>query len=91
MPTADQSDTVSLERLAAEILVDLAAITSADGNPVPARCLIAPLPFPEEPELLMQDAPDQGSVFTNDAISFKIRWAFGGGWLDHRGAFVANV
>jgi hypothetical protein len=49
------------------------------------RALAAP------PELLMQDAPDQGSVFANDAVSSKIRWEFGGGWLDYRGAFVANV
>ncbi|HXI15201.1 MAG TPA: Mu-like prophage major head subunit gpT family protein, partial [Chloroflexota bacterium] len=45
----------------------------------------------EEPELLMQDRPDQGQVFTNDQISFKIRWEFGGGWLDYRGAFWGNV
>ncbi len=45
----------------------------------------------EEPELLLQGRPDTGQVFTNDAISYKIRWEFGGGWLNYRGAFVANV
>ena len=45
----------------------------------------------EEPELLMQDAPSQGSVFTNDQISFKVRWEFGGGWVDYRGAFWSQV
>ncbi|MBI3971725.1 MAG: Mu-like prophage major head subunit gpT family protein, partial [Chloroflexi bacterium] len=45
----------------------------------------------EEPELLMQDQPAQGSVFTNDQISFKVRWEFGGGWLDYRGAFWSQV
>lgn len=40
----------------------------------------------EAPELLMQDAPDAGSVFTNDAISFKVRHEYGGGWVDFRGA-----
>ena len=33
----------------------------------------------DQPELLMQDAPSQGSVFTNDRISFKVRWELGGG------------
>jgi len=36
----------------------------------------------EEPELLLQDRPDAGQVFTNDQMSFKVRWEFGGGWLD---------
>jgi hypothetical protein len=45
----------------------------------------------EEPELLLQDAPLLGQVFTNDQISFKVRWEFGGGWLDYRGAFWGNV
>ena len=45
----------------------------------------------EESELLMQDSPLHGQVFTNDQISFKIRWEFGGGWLDYRGAHWANV
>ena len=45
----------------------------------------------EEPELLMQDAPLLGQVFTNDQMSFKVRWEFGGGWLDYRGAFWAQV
>ena len=35
----------------------------------------------------MQDAPSQGSVFTNHQISFNVRWVFGGGWVDYRGAF----
>ena len=45
----------------------------------------------EEPQLLMQNQPTVGSVFTNDQISFRIRWEFGGGWLDYRGAFWGNV
>jgi hypothetical protein len=43
----------------------------------------------EEPELLVQDNPTQGSVFTNDAISYKVRHIYGAGWLDYRGAFAA--
>jgi hypothetical protein len=43
----------------------------------------------EEPELLVQDNPTQGAVFTNDAISYKVRHIYGAGWLDYRGAFAA--
>jgi hypothetical protein len=46
---------------------------------------------PEEPELLIQDGPTLASVFTNDAISWKIRHVFGGGFLDYRGGFGAIV
>jgi hypothetical protein len=45
----------------------------------------------ETPDLLMQDAPQEGQVFTNDQISFKVRWEFGGGWLDYRGAVWSQV
>jgi hypothetical protein len=30
-------------------------------------------------------------VFTNDAISWKVRHVFGGGWLDYRGAYGSIV
>ena len=45
----------------------------------------------EEPELLVQDNPTDGSVFTNDAIAFKVRHIYGGGWLDYRAAYGAIV
>jgi hypothetical protein len=45
----------------------------------------------EEPELLIQDGPTLGSVFTNDTISWKIRHVFGGGFLDYRSGFGAIV
>lgn len=45
----------------------------------------------EEPELIVQDQPSRESVFTNDAISWKVRHVFGGGWLDYRGAFGSIV
>jgi hypothetical protein len=45
----------------------------------------------DAPELLVQDDPSAGTVFTNDAISYKVRWIFGGGWLDYRGAYGAVV
>ena len=45
----------------------------------------------QEPELIVQDQPQNGSVFTNDAISWKVRHVFGGGWLDYRGGYGAIV
>ena len=43
----------------------------------------------EEPELFMQDGGmggvTAGQVFTNDQLLFKVRWSFGGGWIDYRG------
>jgi len=45
----------------------------------------------EEPELLVQDQPNVGTVFTNDAIAYKVRWIFGGGWVDFRGAYRSVV
>ncbi len=45
----------------------------------------------ETPELLLQDRPDTGQVFTNDQITYKIRWEFGGGWVDYRGALWSQV
>jgi hypothetical protein len=45
----------------------------------------------EEPELLLQEQPTTGAVFTNDQISWKVRHVFGGAWLDYRGAYGAIV
>lgn len=45
----------------------------------------------EEPEIMVQDNPTAGSVFTNDAITFKVRHIYGAGWLDYRGAYGAIV
>jgi hypothetical protein len=41
----------------------------------------------QEPELLVQDSPVMGTVFTNDAITYKVRHIYGAGWIDFRGAF----
>lgn len=43
------------------------------------------------PELFVQDDPTAGTVFTQDAISYKIRWVFGVGWLDYRGVYGSVV
>lgn len=45
----------------------------------------------EEPELIVQDQPQNGTVFTNDAITYKVRHIFGGNWLDFRAATAAIV
>ena len=45
----------------------------------------------EEPELLVQDQQANGQVFTNDAITWKIRWFYGYSWLDYRGAYGSVV
>ena len=39
----------------------------------------------EEPQLFVQDMPNAGSLFANDAITYKIRHVYGGGVLDYRG------
>lgn len=44
----------------------------------------------EEPELFVQDTPNQGSMFSNDQITYKIRHTYGGAVLDYRG-FVGGI
>ena len=44
----------------------------------------------EEPELFVQDTPNQGSLFSNDQITYKIRHTYGGAVLDFRG-FVGGI
>ncbi|HUX54270.1 MAG TPA: hypothetical protein VMV56_07645 [Williamwhitmania sp.] len=39
----------------------------------------------QEPELFVQDAPDYGSMFHADCITFKVRIWFGGAVVDYRG------
>jgi len=45
----------------------------------------------EEPDLFVQDSPTQGSLFTNDQITYKIRHIYGGTVQDYRGAYKAVV
>lgn len=62
------------------------------ADPAQIECLeVGFINGQETPELLVQDNPTAGTVFTNDAISYKVRWEFGGGWLDYRGAYWAEV
>jgi hypothetical protein len=39
----------------------------------------------EEPELFVQDNPTVGSIFTNDKVTYKIRFIFGGNVINFRG------
>jgi len=45
----------------------------------------------EEPELFVQDSPTNGSLFSNDQITYKIRHIYGGNVMDYRGAQKAVV
>ena len=45
----------------------------------------------EVPELLLQDQPVDGQVFTNDQISYKIRHEYSGAFLGYQGTFWGNV
>jgi hypothetical protein len=45
----------------------------------------------QEPELLSQQDPSSGLVWTNDVLSWKVRWDFGGDWIDYRGAAASVV
>ena len=44
----------------------------------------------EEPEIFVQDTPNQGSLFSNDQIVYKIRHIYNGAVKDYRG-FQGNV
>lgn len=44
----------------------------------------------EEPEILLQDDPKVGSVFSNDKLTWKIRHIYGSAVMDFRG-FVGNI
>lgn len=45
----------------------------------------------QEPELFVQDTPNQGSMFSNDQLTWKIRHIYGGDVEDHRGFYKAVV
>lgn len=45
----------------------------------------------EEPELLVQDSPTSGSMFSHDVITYKIRHIYGGNVVDYRGAYKSVV
>jgi len=40
----------------------------------------------EDPELFVQDAPNVGSMFSNDKLTYKLRHIYGGTNTDYRGA-----
>lgn len=45
----------------------------------------------EDPEMLVQDMPEVGSMFTNDKRTYKIRHIYGGAVVDYRGFCGAVV
>lgn len=45
----------------------------------------------QEPEILVQDVPTAGSMFTADKITYKVRHEYGGAVLDYRGFYGAIV
>lgn len=45
----------------------------------------------EEPEIFVQDMPTQGSLFSNDMITYKIRHVYGGNVTDFRPTYKAVV
>ena len=45
----------------------------------------------EEPEVLLQDAPSAGMVFTHDRIRYKVRHEYGGCVVDYRGLAASIV
>ncbi len=59
----------------------------------PAQCPMIEVGFldgREDPELFVQDQPNVGSLFTNDAITWKLRHIYGGVVEDFRG-FVGGI
>ncbi len=63
---------------------------SCDPNEVPG-VEIAFLDGNEEPELFVQDNPTQGSMFSHDKVTYKLRHIYGGNVLEYRGWYKAVV
>ena len=94
-PGTANNDVNALQGIVRPIVVP--QFTDADNwylHPAPAEAETVEIGFlngRQEPELLVQDTPNVGTVFTNDAITWKVRWIFGAAWLDWRGAYGAVV
>jgi len=65
-------------------------VLTTDFNEVPT-IEVGFLDGNEEPELFIQDTPNQGSLFSNDQIVYKIRHTYGGNVMDFRGMYKAVV
>jgi len=60
----------------------------------PATCETIEIGFVngrETPEILLQDGPTNGEVFTNDIITYKVRHEYGGAQADYRGFYGSIV
>ncbi len=64
--------------------------TVADPAKVPTL-VVGFLNGRQEPELLVQDSPTTGSVFTADKITTKVRTVYGMDILDHRSFYYQDV
>lgn len=64
--------------------------TSCDPAEVPG-IEIAFLDGNEEPELFVQDNPTQGSMFSHDKVTYKLRHTYGGNVKEYRGWFKSVV
>ncbi len=63
---------------------------SADPNDAPT-VEIAFLDGQEEPDLVLQDSPRSGALFSNDQLTWKIRHIYGGAVVDYRGIYKSVV
>lgn len=52
---------------------------------------IAFLDGQEEPDLILQDSPTGGALFSNDQLTWKIRHCYGGAVVDYRGIYKSVV
>lgn len=52
---------------------------------------IAFLDGQEEPDLVLQDSPTAGAMFSNDQLTYKIRHIYGGAVVEYRGIYKSVV
>lgn len=67
---------------------DYAFTESVQNTPIVE---VAFLDGQEEPELVVQDMPAVGQMFSNDQLTWKIRHVYGGGVVDYRGVVLGRV
>ena len=86
-PTAaDFTRTLQMETISVPIWTDVNNwFLMADPMDI-ASIEIGFLDGKEDPELFVQDAPNVGSMFSNDKLTYKIRHVYGGANTDYRGA-----
>lgn len=85
-PTAaDYTRTLQMETISVPFWIDANNwFLAADPMDIPS-IEIGFLDGKEDPELFVQDAPNVGSMFSNDKLTYKIRHIYGGANTDYRG------